>query len=268
MCGYFRIESAPKSMFKVILPQKQYDTRLDELVSKVVWVYMGVIFFIGVFAFAFALYALYPLRKALHLMEDFLKDVIHDLNTPVTSMLLNIKSLLKKSPSQELERIELGARTIASLYQNLEVLHKGFIPQNTAIDLHAFLPLRIKPFEKLYPSLRFTLQTQPFVIHADPDALVRIVDNIVSNACKYNSKGGSVNVRNEGNVVFIEDSGVGIKRCDLVFERYYKEGSRGLGLGLHIVKSLCDAMRIGIEISSKEGAGTCVILRFLVEAKQ
>lgn len=260
VCGYFRIESAQQSMFKVILSKQVYERMRQEVLHKVLVLYALVVIAIFAFALFYSFYALYPLKKALSMMEEFLKDVVHDLNTPVTSILLNVKALKKKSSSEELERIELGAKTIASLYHNLEVLHRGFVPQKSKIELETLLHVRASTYQKLYSNLTFSFQTHPYTIYSDYDALSRILDNVISNACKYNHKKGSITLSNENNIIRIQDTGVGIKRCDAVFERYYKESARGLGLGLHIVKTLCDALGIAIHIQSEEGIGTTVRL--------
>lgn len=260
MCGYFRIESAPQNMFKVILHQEEYDTKRGEIFSKVLMLYSVVLVFIAFFALFYSFYALKPLKQALHVMEEFLKDVVHDFNTPLTSILLNVKMLSKRHPTPELERIELGAKSIASLYHNLEVLHRGFVPHKSRLEIEAFLHVKTKTFQKLYPQLHFSFHTQPYTLYTDEEALGRIIDNILSNACKYNQKHGSIILSNEKNRICIQDTGKGIKRCDAVFERYYKESERGLGLGLHIVKTLCDALGITIVLESEEGVGTRVWL--------
>ena len=61
-------------------------------------------------------------------------------------------------------------------------------------------------------------------------------------------------------LLLIKDSGRGIDNVKKVFERYYKESERGLGIGMHIVKKLCDALGIGIRIESEPGKGTIVAL--------
>ncbi len=268
VCGYFAIESSQKSMFKIILDSEDYTRESNALLLRVLLVYALVLCAIFVFSLFYSFYALRPLKKALVLLEDFLKDVIHDLNTPVTSLLLNTRALAKKAPSEELERIELGAKTIASLYHNLEVLHKEFIPKKHHVNLAKLLHTRAKTFQLLYPKMIFVFKTNSCVVESDEDSVGRIFDNILSNACKYSKKNGTITIHNSSNIVTIEDSGVGIKRCDLVFNRYYKENERGLGLGLNIVKTLCDALGIGIEIKSQLGEGTQVRLNFPLEEKQ
>uniref|UniRef100_UPI0025DCF0FF ATP-binding protein n=1 Tax=Nitratifractor sp. TaxID=2268144 RepID=UPI0025DCF0FF len=58
----------------------------------------------------------------------------------------------------------------------------------------------------------------------------------------------------------IRDNGRGMCEPDRAFDRYYREGERGLGLGLHIVKKLAGDMRIGLKLESREGEGTTVSL--------
>lgn len=262
MCGYFSVPNASNSLFKVILPQEKFDNLLHTIIVKVTVLYIIVVFAILLFAIFYSLYALYPLKKALNLLEEFLKDLIHDLNTPVTSILLNTKWLAKQNPSEALERIELGAKTISSLHKNLEAIHNGFIQTCETIELSSFLHVRATPFQKLYPNLSFHFQTRPCELLCDVDALTRIIDNLLSNACKYNTKRGHITLANDNNSLVIEDTGVGIKNTHLVFDRYYKESPRGLGIGLHIVKKYCDALHIKITIESKLGIGTKVLLEF------
>lgn len=262
MCGYFALPNTTNSFFKVILPQEKFDELLHAIFLKVTFLYMLVFFFILLFALFYSFYALHPLKKALHLLEEFLKDLIHDLNTPVTSILLNTQWLAKQNPSEALERIELGAKTISSLHKNLEAMHNGFIQNYETIELSNFLHVRANPFQKLYPHLNFHFHLSPCNLYCDVDALSRIVDNLLSNACKYNIKKGHITLTNGAMSLSIQDTGVGIKNTNCVFDRYYKESPRGLGIGLHIVKKYCDALHIKITLESKLGVGTKVYLEF------
>jgi len=60
--------------------------------------------------------------------------------------------------------------------------------------------------------------------------------------------------------LIIEDSGVGIKEPQKIFDRYYKESQRGIGIGLHIVKKLCDEIGVDIRIETEIGVGSRFIL--------
>ncbi len=262
MCAYFSIPTSKNNMFKVILSHENYHAKKNTIIFKVFVVYSFILGFIFLFSLLYSFYALYPLKKALDILESFLKDMIHDLNTPVTSILLNTKAMAKSHACDALERIELAAQTIASLYRNLEVLHQGFIPHKHDVDLKELLHVRAKLYQKLYPHLSFVFNTHAYIVSSDSDSIARIFDNLISNACKYNKKKGTVTLCNQNNIVTISDTGVGIKQCERIFERYYKEHPKGLGLGLNIVQSLCQLLGIHISVTSQLEQGTTITLVF------
>ena len=93
---------------------------------------IGLIFLFLTISFILAKVSLRPLNETISHLDRFIKDLIHDLNTPSTSILLNTK-MLKKNISEEkelkkLNRIENSAIAISSLYENLEILlHKNML---------------------------------------------------------------------------------------------------------------------------------------------
>jgi two-component system OmpR family sensor kinase len=114
----------------------------------------------------------------------------------------------------------------------------------------------------LYPSIKFEFDYKSFLVKSNKNALERIFDNLLTNACKYNKKNGLVQIIIKENKVIIQDTGIGIKDVEKVFQRYYKENERGLGIGMNIVKNLCEALSIGIGIRSEINIGTTIELRF------
>jgi signal transduction histidine kinase len=94
------------------------------------------------------------------------------------------------------------------------------------------------------------------------DILIRIFDNILSNASKYNKPRGEVKVIIAGTTVSIKDTGKGIRNINKVMQRYYKEQDRGIGLGLHIVQKLIDELNIEMKIESEVDIGSNFILDF------
>ena len=90
-----------------------------------------------------------PMRQALFLLENFLKDIIHDLNTPATSILLNSKLLRKRGDFEEIERIELSAQSIASLYKNLEFMSPHNIQRNEDVSIEEIVRGKIQILQKI-----------------------------------------------------------------------------------------------------------------------
>jgi signal transduction histidine kinase len=113
-----------------------------------------------------------------------------------------------------------------------------------------------------HPDIGFELDVEGTTVVADPKIFARILDNLLSNAAKYSDKGSRVRVRfaRRDKKLVIEDSGRGIRRPEKVFERFYKEGETGHGIGMHIVKKLCDSLGVKIEVESEPGRGTRISL--------
>jgi len=261
--AYFEIPSKTPYLLKIIYDKKQYKKLKNKIVQKLFEVAMIIFFFILFISIGFSFYALKPMRQAMHLLEDFLKDLIHDLNTPATSILLNSKLLRKRGDFEEIERIELCAKGIASLYKNLELMNPVNIENNESVILNELIVTKIEILKKIYPNIQFTQDVTDTVIRSNQNAVDRILDNLLTNACKYNIKNGQVNLSMQNNILSISDTGIGIKNPTKVFQRYYKENRNGLGIGMNIVKQLCDILNITININSTLGKGTTIELIFM-----
>ena len=110
---------------------------------------------------------------------------------------------------------------------------------------------------------------------ADENDMFTMLSNVVSNAIKYNKRGGSVSIvltgEGKGAKIEVKDTGIGIapEHIDRIFERFFKVDtartrSKALstGLGLSIVKQLADHYGAKIDVKSEVGKGTCVTLIF------
>ncbi|PLY11048.1 MAG: hypothetical protein C0626_00300 [Arcobacter sp.] len=262
LCAYFQIPSTGPYLLKVIYDKKKYEKVYYDFLVDIFKFSVVIFFFLLFISVGFALYSLRPMKEALHLLEDFLKDLIHDLNTPATSILLNSKLLKRRGDFEETERIELSAKTISSLYKNLELITPKQISKTEEVSLSKLVDEKIEILQKLYPKIKFNKNMQNVFIKSNKNAMERIIDNLLTNACKYNKKNGEVNISASEQKLIIEDSGIGIKNVKKVFQRYYKENETGLGIGMSIVKQLCDILDINISITSVIDKGTKIELTF------
>ncbi len=264
--GYFALFSIPSGKYalKLHFSQNDFDIMLDKIQMHMIEVFLMTLLILALISTVFSLYTLYPLKKALDLTQEFSRDILHDFNTPLSSLRLNV-SLLKvpQSENKKVQRIERSIDTMISLGDNLRSYIEGHILQKERIELFVLLKERIAIIEKLYPNLSFVVEGNSFDIHANHDAISRIIDNLLSNAAKYNKQNGSVWIRaNTADAILeIEDNGKGIVHPEKVFERFYKEHERGLGIGLHIVKKLCEELNIPIQVISRLNEGSIFTLQ-------
>ena len=209
-----------------------------------------------------------PMRDAILLLDRFIADTTHELNTPLSTMLANIETIdrnrLDRATQKKLDRIAVAAKKVSVLYRDLTylVLEKNKSFQTDTIELEPFLRSRIHYFETLAQSqnVRLEAHLQKACIQADIKDLERIVDNLISNAIKYNINGGKVTVTLDRDKLIVEDTGIGIdeEKLPFLFDRYMRltQQHGGFGVGLSIVKSICERYRWRVNVTSKSKVGT------------
>ena len=246
-----------ESTLQIMYPIEEYHSLLNNIKSTLLWQFSILSFVAMLISLLFSLYALYPLRNALSLLEEFIKDIIHDLNTPITSILINLKMMEK---NEEVESIAQSANAISMLHKNLDVYLKDNVFEEENFSIKKALNEQVLFFSSLYDYLDWDIQVEEQVITSNQNALNRILYNLLSNACKYNTSKGFIKIRMEKNVLSIINSSYGIKNPKKVFERFYKESDRGLGIGLHIVEKLCEELRIEKRLEVKEKVVTVFLI--------
>ncbi len=260
--AYFDIPKSKTNSLKLIYPYARYERDILNIKKRV---FMYGIFSSVVLLFLSIIYSVYslkPLREALELLEEFLKDIIHDLNTPISSILLNLGILKKGDSKAALKRIEFSARYIGTLYNNLETMIKEKPLDIKEVDISKLIKEKAEFYSYLYPHIEFETDIKVEKIETSFDEFSRILDNLISNACKYNKRDGYVKIEIDKERMIVEDRGIGIKNPKKVFERFYKENERGLGLGLSIVKKLVEKLGYEITIDSEIDRGTRITVTF------
>jgi two-component system OmpR family sensor kinase len=247
-----------ESSLQIMYPLESYHLLLKKIQITLLWQFVLLSFIALLISLLFALYALHPLRNALSLLEEFIKDIIHDLNTPITSILINLKMMEK---NEEVESIAQSANAISMLHKNLDVYLKDMQFEQERFSIKEAVDEQVQFFNSLYDYLTWEVDVEEQIISSNRNALSRILYNLLSNACKYNTSKGFIKIKMEGNRLSISNSSYGIKNPSKVFDRFYKESDRGLGIGLHIVEKLCG--ELGIEKRLEvEGNVVRVVLSF------
>ncbi|MDD3055453.1 MAG: HAMP domain-containing sensor histidine kinase [Aliarcobacter sp.] len=212
-----------------------------------------------------------PMRDALHLLDRFIKDTTHELNTPVTAIITNIEMIDKSSLDarllKKINRIEIGAKTISNIYEDLTfvTLNNQIISKNEDINLSNLLKQRVDYFNSLATIKRvnfhLNIKDDIFIV-CDIKKITKLIDNILSNAIKYNKIAGFIKVKLNHNILSIEDSGKGISKENLknLFERYsrFDKSVGGFGIGLNIVSLIAKEYNLKIDIKSQINVGTTV----------
>ena len=112
----------------------------------------------------------------------------------------------------------------------------------------------------IYNEITIMQECKDFRVKVNANAMKQILQNIISNACKYNSKNGFVKIYINDSSLYIEDSGSGIEEVEKIFNRLYS-AKHSSGIGLDIVKRLALAMQITIDVKTSS-SGSLFILDF------
>jgi len=246
------------SSLAIFYPLKSYQNLLGDIKHNIVMQSLFLSFIAGVISLIFSLFSLSPMRASLRLLEEFIKDIIHDLNTPITSILINLKMMER---NEEVESIAQSANAIAMLHKNLDVYLRNSKFEQERFSLKKALEEQITFFQPLYDHLNWEIEIEECIINSNKNAFSRIIYNLLSNACKYNGSNGFVKIIAKENSISISNDSYGIKKPSKVFERFYKESDRGLGIGLHIVEKLCFELGISKKLEIEDRVVT-VVLKF------
>tara|TARA_R110002033_G_scaffold137842_1_gene176927 strand:- start:7579 stop:8625 length:1047 start_codon:yes stop_codon:yes gene_type:complete len=192
--------------------------------------------------------------------DFFLKKIIHEMNTPLSIISLNVDNLERQlGPKEQFEAIKASSKSLSSIYNDLYYLTKKQTMQKQikVINLVNFLSSRIIFFDEIAKTKNIILDLEisdEFEVLMDEYEFERIIDNTLSNAIKYSYENTTVVIALKNYQVEVINEGIKIQDTSLVFEKYYQEKVKniGLGLGLNIVKSICENYDINIEILSNE----------------
>jgi len=197
------------------------------------------------------------------------KEILHELNLPVSTIEANTK-MLKKAHADEktqkrLDRIDAASVRLKRLYGELSytINKEIYNVEKEYFPLLALLEERIEVLAELGRN-PFVLKVSNVTLFADKIGFEQMIDNLLGNAMKYSDKRSPITISTAGEMMLIRDEGIGMSEAEIVkiFERYYQSDAskKGEGIGLALVKSYCDEAGIGIVILSEPGRGTTVKL--------
>jgi two-component system OmpR family sensor kinase len=239
------------------------------------------IFFYGGLAFIFMTFIGYfllqlllkPLKDALYLLDRFIKDTTHELNTPISTIVTNIemidKTTLDEKLLKKLNRIDIGAKTVSNIYQDLTylTLNNKIISQNENLNISEIIHQRIEYFKTLsnIKKINIIINIENNIyLYIDKIKFSKLIDNILSNAIKYNFINGTITIKLTQKSIIISNTGRGIKKehINKMFDRYsrFDKSAGGFGIGLNIVSLIAKEYNLTIDINSIENKETKVTI--------
>jgi len=279
--GYFKqkgyevlISDAPREHLNiryVIVQSNMLAIQLKAL-QNIVWQMIFMIFSLIIFV-AWILSKLFmkPIRQKVEQIERFINDMTHELNTPITALSMATDQALKQEnyTQKTLKNISISTKQLYDIYASLTYLNFSDKTENgEPIDIAEVLQKSISYYEPLCESkgieVEVDLQNHIFTI---PEAQLKLLfGNLIGNAIKYSPANSTLKLQIKNGVFRIKDQGIGIeeKRQKEIFKKFKRgtEYSGGFGVGLSIVKSICEEYGIGLSLDSAPDKGTEFKLKF------
>ncbi len=220
-------------------------------------------------------------QNALEAKSAFFANASHELRTPLNAIINFTEMVIeefdemfddKETKEQNLDflnRIERNSKHLLSLINDLldisKLERKGL--ELFSVDAHKVISNAVDACmlaaKKKNLELRVCLALDEVTIMAHERTLLQVLLNLLSNAIKFTNSGYielcCADTKN-GVLITVKDTGRGIpkEKIDKIFEAFEQsmDGDEGTGLGLKLVKDMCNAMNIKISVKSEEGEGT------------
>jgi len=249
----------------VLVKTQEYFKELSQLKSDVAR--SAGLVFLAIFFISFVLAKLFmrPVHKRIKQIEEFIQDVSHELNTPITALKMSASRAIKKEVYDKkiLTNISISTKQLETIYNSLTYLNFSDKQEQSA---DVALDEVVKRVTEYYSELRNAKgvavetdiqEASLFIIESRAELLI---SNLLSNAIKYSMPESTIHITLKRGLFIIKDEGVGIAqdKLDAIFELYSRDSkiAGGFGLGLNIVKQICDTYKIEVQVSSVLGEGS------------
>jgi len=242
--------------------------KLERLKISIVIFFLVFYFIISLIGIYLAKLFLKPIKDERNKLNNFIKDTTHELNTPISAIMMSSEN--ENLSSKQIERIRYSANRLSEIYKDLTYIFLENIEVKVAeeLELSKIIKEQIDSFEPIFSrkKLKIKIELEDTLYKMNKDDFIRLFNNLFSNAIKYNKINGDIEVILKDKKLSIKDSGIGIDKNKIkdIFKRYYRatNQSGGFGLGLNIVNMICQTYKIKIEVESIENQGTTFIIYF------
>lgn len=213
--------------------------------------------------------------------REMAKQVAHEIKNPLTPMRLNVQYLERSLKTENPEKLREFSESMIDQIDTLSTIAEAFSRFASMPDLRLKLfPAKeiVRRVAALYLeyNVAFKADDDDLQIFADPDQLIRVMNNLINNALQSVPKDReeqvlvSLSRETDWACIKVCDNGSGIPedQRDKIFEPRFTTKSRGMGLGLALVKRIVDGFSGTISFESTLGSGTCFKVKLPLSAQE
>ena len=213
--------------------------------------------------------------------KDFMSHISHDFQSPLQNIqgyaqLLADDSVTLKDRAHYAGIVEQESKRLSALTKQLLYLssldHQSYQPIFTSVSIKEQIERTVRQNEWRFEDLQLDVRMDmpDLITQGNPDMLMQVWENLITNAVKYNQPNGYIHINgyelNHAIHLTIKDSGIGMtkEQTEKAFDRFYRadlsrtRAKEGTGLGLAIVSEIVKRHSASVEIESELGVGTVI----------
>ncbi|MBU1657657.1 HAMP domain-containing histidine kinase [bacterium] len=255
----------------VVIQSKEYAQEISKIKQNIISTTLIVAISIIIIAVILSHIFLRPIKEKIQEIENFVKDTTHELNTPITALMMSTSRAKSKKVYDEkiIKNISISTKQLYDIYSSLSYLSFDAQKEDAQeLLLDEVVKESIEYFNELLEKKNIALEfdSNECKLKIAPNKAKMLVNNLLSNAIKYSTPNTKIFIRTTKNSFTLKDEGIGIAKEKLhtIFERFTRANSYagGFGVGLNIVDSIVKEYKYTIQIDSQENKGTTVLLMF------
>lgn len=190
-------------------------------------------------------------------LKEFTENASHEIQTPLATVMLNLEEVLQQKLDTHTFKLVVAAinavKKLSTLNQGLILLTKIENKQfaaNKTLNITELIKIKLEEFAPLFETKKLNININaaaPFNLKINEQLADLLINNLLSNAIKHNHLEGHITIDVNEHTLKIYNSGEENNLTDhTIFERFTKGNSKSFGLGLSIVKKICDTHQLEI----------------------
>jgi two-component system OmpR family sensor kinase len=263
-----KINTIQEDLWGFAIVDKTLKDKENALIKEIAFIFILIGIIVSILGFLLSKLFLRPINNYIKELNTFIKDINHELNTPITSLIMSSKQLDKTFDKKLVKSVVISTKQLYEIYKSLIEINFEVEDKEDKLDLKVIMQESIDYFNEILISKNITVITnlESTEYLANKDKIQRVFNNLISNAIKYSYPNSSIKIDLAQGIINIEDNGIGIKEehQDKIFERGYQanELTRGYGIGLDVIRRICYQYDIKISLESKANVKTIFTLDF------
>jgi len=249
----------------VVVQSTQCSSALSKIRSNILYTTVVIALFILVIAVLLSNIFLRPIKEKMLEIEQFVKDTTHELNTPITALMMSTSRAKSKKVYDEkiVQNISISTKQLYDIYSSLSFISfDSAKEENINLRFDNMINESVKYFNELLDkkniSVKLNIQECNLIISHTKAKM--LINNLLSNAIKYSFPNTKIYIELSKDFFIIKDEGIGIAKdkLDDIFKRFTRANSYagGFGVGLNIVESIVKEYNYKIQIDSNLNQGT------------